>query len=77
MDTVGRDRWCAASSDDTGNTRVTRELICAEVKTMFNLPDPNHHLSNTIKDIVKLTYFRPVCLTALILSPIADFHVCL
>lgn len=60
MDTVGRSRFCAVSSDNTGNTRKGRRIICDTIKTILNLPDPAHHLSNMIKDILKLPYFKEV-----------------
>jgi hypothetical protein len=49
---------CAAVSDSTGNTRLFRQLLANEIPTMFNLPDIVHFISNTIKDIVKLEYFK-------------------
>ncbi|KAF8148011.1 hypothetical protein B0H34DRAFT_669093, partial [Crassisporium funariophilum] len=33
-------------------------LLANKIPTMFNLPDIVHFISNTIKDIVKLTYFN-------------------
>ncbi|KAJ7033550.1 ribonuclease H-like domain-containing protein [Mycena alexandri] len=58
MKTVGIERFIAASSDNTGNTRGFRRILCERIPTMLNLPDPNHHLNNTIKDILKIPYFR-------------------
>jgi hypothetical protein len=55
---VGRSRVCAVVSDSTGNTRRHRELLVDEIPTMFNLPDIVHFISNLIKDIVKITYFK-------------------
>ncbi|KAJ7713729.1 ribonuclease H-like domain-containing protein [Mycena metata] len=65
MKTVGIERFIAASSDNTGNTRGFRRIICERITylptylpTMLNLPDPNHHLNNTMKDVLKLLYFK-------------------
>ncbi|KAJ7213203.1 ribonuclease H-like domain-containing protein [Mycena rebaudengoi] len=54
---IGIEHFTAVSSDDTGNTRLGREIICTQNPTILNLPDPNHHLSNTCRDILKLPYF--------------------
>ena len=40
----------SVSSDNTGNTRVAR-LIANAHPHILNLPDPEHHLNNTIKQI--------------------------
>ncbi|KAJ7629632.1 hypothetical protein DFH06DRAFT_1338051 [Mycena polygramma] len=58
METVGVQRFIGASSDNTGNTRGCRRILCDKIPTMLNLPDPNHHLNNMIKDILKIPYFR-------------------
>ncbi|KAJ7142794.1 ribonuclease H-like domain-containing protein, partial [Mycena epipterygia] len=58
MKTIGIERFIAASSDDTGNTRGCRRIICEKAPTMLNLPDPNHHLSNTVKHIILIPYFK-------------------
>lgn len=63
MKTVGIERFIAASSDNTGNTRGFRRIICERIPTMLNLPDPNHHLNNTMKDVLKLLYFKLVRLS--------------
>lgn len=47
----------ACSSDNTGNTRIAREVISSIIPTVLNLPDPNHHLNNTWKEIADLPYF--------------------
>ncbi|KAJ7078266.1 hypothetical protein C8R44DRAFT_97413 [Mycena epipterygia] len=57
MDLMGRERFASIGSDSTGNTKLGRELAQAEVATVLIVPDPNHHLSNTIKDICKIEYF--------------------
>ncbi|KAF8175941.1 hypothetical protein K438DRAFT_1608022, partial [Mycena galopus ATCC 62051] len=39
-----------------------REQAAVEITTLLIVPDPCHHLSNTIKNITKLTYFVDVIL---------------
>lgn len=72
IDLVGRTRICAIVSDSTGNTRLHRELLVEEIPTIFNLPDIVHFISNTIKDIVKLEYFKET--TNVMRSTITKFH---
>jgi hypothetical protein len=60
IDPIGRERFCAVSSDNTGNTRVGREILTARMPTLLNLPDPCHHINNTWKDIANLPYFTQV-----------------
>ncbi|CAA7268960.1 unnamed protein product [Cyclocybe aegerita] len=48
----------AVSSDNTGNTRVARDILSDEVPLLLNLLDPAHHLNNTWKDIANLPYFK-------------------
>ncbi|KAJ7077040.1 hypothetical protein C8R44DRAFT_896418 [Mycena epipterygia] len=55
---IGPERFIAASSDNTGNTRGFRRNICERLVTMLNLADPNHHLNNTLKDICLIPYFK-------------------
>lgn len=62
----------AIVSDSTGNTRLARELVVAAIPTMFNLPDIVHFISNTIKDIVKLDYFKNA--TTVMRTTITKFH---
>lgn len=64
IDPIGRERFCAVSSDNTGNTRVARELLSARMPTLLNLPDPSHHINNTWKDIANLPYFMQVNLNS-------------
>jgi hypothetical protein len=75
MDLVGRECFCAVSSDNTRNTRVARQILADTVRTMFNLPDPNHHLNRAILDVVGLSYFvkvgHPFSLCAVV-----NFNVC-
>ncbi|KAJ7435596.1 ribonuclease H-like domain-containing protein [Mycena galericulata] len=58
MQGVGIERFIAVSSDNTGNTRGSRRILCERISTMLNLPDPNHHLNNMIKDILKIPFFK-------------------
>jgi hypothetical protein len=60
MDLIGRDQFASVGSDSTGNTKLGRELAQAAVPTLLIVPDPPHHLSNTIKDIAKIEYFQDV-----------------
>jgi hypothetical protein len=57
---IGPERFCAIGSDSTGNTKWAREGAADEIVTLLVVPDPCHHLSNTIKDITKLSYFIDV-----------------
>ncbi|KAJ6546355.1 hypothetical protein B0H10DRAFT_1711212, partial [Mycena sp. CBHHK59/15] len=57
MDLIGRQRFASLGSDSTGNTKLGRELVQADVATVLIVPDPCHHLSNTIKDICVIEYF--------------------
>ncbi|KAJ7847041.1 ribonuclease H-like domain-containing protein [Mycena leptocephala] len=57
MDLIGRERFASIGSDSTGNTKLGRELAQLEVVTVLIVPDPNHHLSNMIKDICVIEYF--------------------
>ena len=72
IDSIGRSRIAAVVSDSTGNTRLHRELLVKEVPTMLNLPDIIHFISNTIKDIVTLPFFKPTILT--IRGVLTKFH---
>ncbi|KXN92085.1 hypothetical protein AN958_09788 [Leucoagaricus sp. SymC.cos] len=60
IDTIGQKCIVAVCSDNTGNTRVAREIICDMLPHVFNLPDPVHHLNNTWKDIASLPFFTGV-----------------
>ncbi|KAJ6501823.1 ribonuclease H-like domain-containing protein, partial [Mycena vulgaris] len=58
MRPIGIERFSSASSDNTGNTRGFRRILCERIVTMLNLADPNHHLNNMLKDILKIPYFK-------------------
>jgi hypothetical protein len=60
IDDIGLQRIIAFSSDNTGNTRVAREILSTRNPHTLNLPDPEHHLNNTWKDIASLDYFKAV-----------------
>ncbi|KAJ7490603.1 ribonuclease H-like domain-containing protein [Mycena latifolia] len=55
---IGIERFISASSDNTGNTRGFRRIFCERSPLILNLADPDHHLNNTIKDILKLPHFK-------------------
>ncbi|KAJ7081062.1 hypothetical protein C8R44DRAFT_653314, partial [Mycena epipterygia] len=59
---IGPEHFAAIGCDSTGNTKWCRESTADDVPTLLIVPDPCHHLSNTIKDISKLTYFVNVIL---------------
>ncbi|KAJ7831615.1 hypothetical protein B0H14DRAFT_2365081, partial [Mycena olivaceomarginata] len=54
---IGTDRFAAIGSDSTGNTKSGREKVVIVIPTILIVPDPCHHLSNTIGDITRLPYF--------------------
>ncbi|KAJ6542163.1 ribonuclease H-like domain-containing protein [Mycena vulgaris] len=58
MQPIGIERFSSAPSDNTGNIRGFRRILCERMVTMLNLADPNHHLNNTLKDILKIPYFK-------------------
>lgn len=60
MESIGVERFIAISTDNTGNTRVAREILVSRLPNIFNLPDLIHHLNNTLKDILALDYFTIV-----------------
>lgn len=57
---VGPELFNSMCSDDTGNTHNTRAIIQASFKWILNMPDPCHVMSNLIKDITAISYFKPV-----------------
>ncbi|CAK5275996.1 unnamed protein product, partial [Mycena citricolor] len=57
IDCIGLDNFSGVSSDSTGNTRLSRELLVKEIPTLLIVPDPCHHASNLIKNICALDYF--------------------
>ncbi|KAJ7673239.1 ribonuclease H-like domain-containing protein [Mycena polygramma] len=58
MDTIGRSHFASINCDSTGNTKLGRELGQASVPTVLIVPDPNHHLHNTVKGLCKIDYFQ-------------------
>ncbi|KAF5312309.1 hypothetical protein D9619_003512 [Psilocybe cf. subviscida] len=57
LEPIGLHLIDAVAADSTGNTSVSREIICARLPTVLNLPDPAHHLNNTWKEIARLEVF--------------------
>jgi hypothetical protein len=57
---IGPERVICFSADNTGNTRVSRTILHDRLPHTLNLPDPEHHLNNTWKDIASLPFFEPV-----------------
>lgn len=57
LEPIGLHLIDAVAADSTGNTSVSREIICARLPTVLNLPDPAHHLNNTWKEIARLEFF--------------------
>ncbi|KAJ7581918.1 hypothetical protein C8J56DRAFT_712978, partial [Mycena floridula] len=55
---IGGFRFAGMGSDSAGNSKSGREFIFEEIPTIIILPDPSHHLSNTVKDICVLEYFQ-------------------
>lgn len=57
---IGPWRFCATSSDNTGNTRKARKLLCQRYPNILNLQDACHLLSLGIKAIALLPEFENV-----------------
>ncbi|KAJ6605970.1 hypothetical protein B0H10DRAFT_1956963 [Mycena sp. CBHHK59/15] len=51
LEMIGKEHFATVGSDSTGNTKLARELTAEIIPTLLIIPDPCHHLSNTIKDI--------------------------
>ncbi|KAG1744577.1 uncharacterized protein EDB91DRAFT_1246697 [Suillus paluster] len=45
IDLIGRNHFVGITSNNTGNTRVARQLLCADIKTLIQVPDICHHLN--------------------------------
>ena len=60
IDKIGRSCISSVLSDSTGNTKLARSLIVDEIPHILNLPDPEHHLNNTWKEIAGLEFFDKV-----------------
>lgn len=69
---IGWERFAAVVSDSTGNTKLFRELLVLDIPTIINFPDSVHFISNTLKDIVQISYFKPVIL--IVRGVIKKFH---
>ncbi|ETW75128.1 hypothetical protein HETIRDRAFT_331498 [Heterobasidion irregulare TC 32-1] len=57
---IGPEKFSAAYSDSTGNTKLACELLHGLFPWIIPLADPCHHFNNTIKDICKLEIFNMV-----------------
>ncbi|KIJ23610.1 hypothetical protein M422DRAFT_275773 [Sphaerobolus stellatus SS14] len=57
---LGVSHFAGLGSDNTGNTKKARCLICATYPTIINFIDSIHHLNLTIKDITSLPKFELV-----------------
>ncbi|KAH6909669.1 ribonuclease H-like domain-containing protein [Coprinopsis sp. MPI-PUGE-AT-0042] len=57
---IGPERVICFSADNTGNTRVSRTILHDRLPHTLNLPDPDHHLNNTWKEIASLPFFEPI-----------------
>lgn len=60
MDLIGREHFSGITGDSTGNTKLARQIVCDEVKTLINMPDVCHHTSLACKDICRLPMFAEV-----------------
>ncbi|XP_006456240.1 hypothetical protein AGABI2DRAFT_146132 [Agaricus bisporus var. bisporus H97] len=58
IDAIGPARFSCMVSDSTGNTLLGRTKVARAVPTIIPVADCVHHLSNTVGDIVKLSFFR-------------------
>ncbi|RXW11937.1 hypothetical protein EST38_g13918 [Candolleomyces aberdarensis] len=52
--------WIQGLVLSTGNTKLARTLIVDEIPHILNLPDPEHHLNNTWKEIASLEFFDKI-----------------
>ena len=57
---IGPWKFCATSSDNTGNTRKARRLLCERYPHILNLQDACHLLNLGIKAIALLPEFENV-----------------
>lgn len=73
IDAIGHAKFCAIVCDSTGNTHASWRLTVIEVLTALNVADIVHHISNTLKDIVKLELFADTI--KIICSVITKFHL--
>ncbi|KAG1889657.1 ribonuclease H-like domain-containing protein, partial [Suillus fuscotomentosus] len=54
---IGWSHFAGVTSDNTGNTRIACQILCAEIKTLIQVPDICHHLNLLCKDITQLSMF--------------------
>ena len=60
IQSVGEKNWSATCSDSTNVMKAARQETTNTIKTMLDLCDAVHHLHNTIGDINKIEFFKPV-----------------
>ncbi|TFK57954.1 hypothetical protein BDN72DRAFT_966451, partial [Pluteus cervinus] len=72
MNEIGPSRFSSVVSDSTSNTRGARQKLVKTFPTLVPLADICHHISNTIKDIVRVKFFQDVI--AVVRKTIAKFH---
>ncbi|KEP46427.1 hypothetical protein V565_199460 [Rhizoctonia solani 123E] len=56
-ESIGAQHLSAITSDNTGNTRLARELVASIYPWLIILPDCCHHMNNAAKDICDLEVF--------------------
>jgi hypothetical protein len=54
IDHIGASHFSAQCSDNTGNTRVCREMTTSTHPWILNIADPSHHLHNTAKMVAEI-----------------------
>ncbi|KAF5347084.1 hypothetical protein D9758_011665 [Tetrapyrgos nigripes] len=57
IEKISSERFCAACSDNTGNTLLAQQLLHQDFPHILSVANICHHLNNTSKDIVKLKFF--------------------
>ncbi|PVF91233.1 hypothetical protein CPB86DRAFT_675702, partial [Serendipita vermifera] len=62
---IGPTRFSGVASDNTGNTRKARQLICAAYPWIINMIDSPHFLSRTLSDVCELDAFSEAIATTL------------
>ena len=57
---IGEYRFGGIVSDDAGNTKKGRRLICTDYPHIIDMPDVCHNLHNACKDLCNIEEFKPV-----------------
>ena len=60
IEEVGVDNVSAVVSDNTGNTRKAREILCKMIPHILNMQDCCHEINLAIMQICQLPIFEPV-----------------